>query len=473
VDSSGHALWTIVSQSRQGRSHEHHGLPNQDAYLTKVIEGGRVALAAVADGHGNPKHFRSDVGSRLAVESTVDVLEDFVRDLGASPPSIVKDAAERFLFDRILQEWRKRVLAHWESHPVLDSEAARVVAEKGDDAKVLLTPVSPLVVYGATLLATLHTDRFIIAVQHGDGFIAISDGDGESMKYVRPPDEEDLFRSDSLCQPDSIARANAKVHFQSCTHERPALTLLTTDGFFNAYVNPSVFPTVVLRFAAERKNSDWPECAETSLAAKLDQAFREGMGDDTTVALVYRNPSESPDHFADADSRGQSQLDAAATHLPPSPGPGLAATTAAACSEQGLDTAMEATPESRSTSGYIAATTDAPTICSIEIPDQSPAPCTSADRRAGVNALAYGTALMSAIGISFLLGSDHPFAWRIVEETSRVLARAGVDASPRAIGFACAAFIPVAAYLAMTVLAAVTKRRSQSRLSAALTRPHN
>ena len=51
-----------------GDSHIRKGIVCQDSSGTVVTD--KFAIAVVADGHGSAKHFRSDVGSRIAVKIT-------------------------------------------------------------------------------------------------------------------------------------------------------------------------------------------------------------------------------------------------------------------------------------------------------------------------------------------------------------------------------------------------------------------
>ena len=62
----GQDLWLALTASQRGAAHQAAGLPNQDAVAEHQI-GPDVLVAAVADGHGHRRHFRSARGSQLAV----------------------------------------------------------------------------------------------------------------------------------------------------------------------------------------------------------------------------------------------------------------------------------------------------------------------------------------------------------------------------------------------------------------------
>ena len=51
----------------------------QDSSAHKV--GDNYAIAVVADGHGSKKHFRSNIGSKFAVEATLETIANFYEDV--------------------------------------------------------------------------------------------------------------------------------------------------------------------------------------------------------------------------------------------------------------------------------------------------------------------------------------------------------------------------------------------------------
>ena len=78
--------WQVSGASVRGASHLADGRPNQDA-LAQWPDGTTAvpaALVAIADGHGGARHFRSDVGSRIAVDVTVATLRALVPALDAA-----------------------------------------------------------------------------------------------------------------------------------------------------------------------------------------------------------------------------------------------------------------------------------------------------------------------------------------------------------------------------------------------------
>jgi hypothetical protein len=58
--------WIALTASQRGAAHDASGLPNQDAVQAQSA-GPHALIAAVADGHGHYRHFRSASGAALAV----------------------------------------------------------------------------------------------------------------------------------------------------------------------------------------------------------------------------------------------------------------------------------------------------------------------------------------------------------------------------------------------------------------------
>ena len=69
--------------SCQGESHKADDKPCQDASFSAVYDDG-LAMAIVCDGHGGERYFRSDVGSRLAIEVIRDSVRTFVENVAPS-----------------------------------------------------------------------------------------------------------------------------------------------------------------------------------------------------------------------------------------------------------------------------------------------------------------------------------------------------------------------------------------------------
>ena len=134
--------WQVAGESVRGAAHERNGLPNQDAiYWLPVAGHGSSLVLAVADGHGSARYSRSHIGASLAVESSVQLVQEFLdSQTGAGNLSLTKDATEEWLPRTIVRKWIEVVDEHLNSDPL--------------DA-----PEQNLIAYGSTLLVTAVTEQ--------------------------------------------------------------------------------------------------------------------------------------------------------------------------------------------------------------------------------------------------------------------------------------------------------------------------
>jgi serine/threonine protein phosphatase PrpC len=280
--------WGVLGHSQLGASHVRQGLPNQDAIRFYVLpDGSPPVLLAVADGHGSAKSFRSDVGAVMAVETAVQVCRDFLEGIGDAAPSAVKSAAEQHIPPRIFQAWKRRVTDHWVRNPFSEDELARLADAAGPAARERAARgEQPHVAYGATLLAALLTNEFLICFQLGDGeILAVSDATGEVARAV--PKDESLIANEttSLCQDDAVRHVQCR--FQLFQDRPPGLVLLSTDGYSNSFVSSDAFLKVGTDYL-EMIQTDGADTVGTNLPKWLEEASRDGSGDDITLGIIYR-----------------------------------------------------------------------------------------------------------------------------------------------------------------------------------------
>ncbi len=267
--------WGVLKHRQMGASHERQGLRNQDAVHVFRPPDESAVVLAVADGHGSPKSFRSHEGSRLAVEAAVEVCREFFEEIGnATPPHPqLKGQAEQHIPTQIFENWKRRVFDHLDDSPFTDEERAAVAEE-------------PLVAYGSTLLVALLTNEYLLCFQLGDGeILAVSDV-SETAERVVPKDPALIANeTTSLCQ--DTAPREMRCQFRMFHGSPPALVLLTTDGYPNSFVSPHAF----LKVGQDYLNmirTEGHDVVDNGLPGWLEEASREGSGDDITVGIIYR-----------------------------------------------------------------------------------------------------------------------------------------------------------------------------------------
>src|SRR5690349_7667193 len=261
--------WQVAGQSVRGAAHERNGLPNQDAIHWASSAESSIVLA-VADGHGSARYSRSHIGACLAVESSTQLVQEFLESQAdTSNLSLIKDATEEWLPRALVRKWVEQVNEHLNSDPLGANEME-----------------SGVIAYGSTLLVTAVTEQFVFYLQLGDGEILTV---SESGEVARPLTKDDrLFGNEttSLCAPD--AWRDFRVSFQPLTHSHPALILLSTDGYPHSFRDESGFFKVgsdILNMIREHGLA----MVKDNLAGWLSDSTRAGSGDDVTLGILYVN----------------------------------------------------------------------------------------------------------------------------------------------------------------------------------------
>src|ERR1700728_2590422 len=117
-------------------------MPNQDSAETQELAPAGGTVVAVADGHGHGRHFRSSVGSLLAVRTACAVVDELTAEIGGRP--WVAQAATPLgdkLPEAIVARWRDEVARHLARHPYTPEELS-TLESAGD---------GPEIPYGSTL----------------------------------------------------------------------------------------------------------------------------------------------------------------------------------------------------------------------------------------------------------------------------------------------------------------------------------
>lgn len=262
-----HGIHTTVI----GDSHVKKGTVCQDSSGTVVTD--RFAIAVVADGHGSAKHFRSDVGSRIAVEITTKLLKnymsrpDFQEQFFRHPTFILAQMEKQ-----ILMKWREAVEEYHRENPLTDEEEKRIPeAARGR--------MRTAVIYGSTVLAAVMAEDFSYGMVLGDGGFVVLGADGTLSIPIEDANAHANYTS-SLCNTDAI-------HFFThwYTTERTEALFVSTDGLFKSFASEEDF----LRYHGLLAHMLGDAArTEQSMARNFLKRTREGSGDDISMALVYR-----------------------------------------------------------------------------------------------------------------------------------------------------------------------------------------
>ncbi|MBR0410282.1 MAG: protein phosphatase 2C domain-containing protein [Eubacterium sp.] len=255
-----------------GDSHIKKGIVCQDSSGHYVTDS--FGIAVVADGHGSPKHFRSDVGSKIAVKITTGLLTkymdrpDFKEQFHMHPDFILGQMEKQ-----ILMKWREAVEVYHEENPLSEEEGEKVKVLT-DSGKLLPTAV----IYGSTVLAGVLAQDFAFGLVLGDGGLVVLDGSGSPSMPVEDKNSHANYTS-SLCNTGAVSYFE---HWYSWS--APAALFVSTDGLYKSFASREDFLRyhgLLAHMLSDRENT------MKSLKRNFEKRTREGSGDDISIAAVY------------------------------------------------------------------------------------------------------------------------------------------------------------------------------------------
>jgi len=283
--------WQALRASVRGAAHRRTGLPNQDAVriARRAVANGAddddtpALVLALADGHGSAKCFRSQQGARLAVAVALQTAGSLPL---AAPPSQRKRWAEEQWPVTLVRGWQAAVTRRLERQPLTAAELAAL-----DEHGRQQVEIQPTLAYGSTLLSVIVAPAFILYLQLGDGDLLTVSADGTVARPL-PPDARLIGNeTTSLCAPR--AADDIRVYCQTLAGAPPALILAATDGYANAFRDDAGFRQVAHDLWTMLRD-EGEAAVSPHLHGWLDEASRQGSGDDISVGILWRAPPDGP-----------------------------------------------------------------------------------------------------------------------------------------------------------------------------------
>jgi len=283
--------WRALRASVRGAAHRRSGLPNQDAVRIAPgaradgADGGDAAafVLALADGHGSPKSFRSQQGARLAVAVALQTAGQLPL---AAPPTLRKRWAEEQWPTALVRGWQAGVARKLARRPFTALELG-ALHEPGRRQ----LEANPALAYGSTLLCVVAAPAFILYLQLGDGDLLTVGADGTVGRPL-PPDARLMGNeTTSLCAPRAVDEV--RVYCQTLAGAPPALILAATDGYANAFRDDNGFRQVARDLWAMLRD-EGESAVRPHLRGWLDEASRQGSGDDISVGILWRPEAGGP-----------------------------------------------------------------------------------------------------------------------------------------------------------------------------------
>ncbi|HLI47365.1 MAG TPA: PP2C family serine/threonine-protein phosphatase [Chthonomonas sp.] len=273
--------WKILGTSVQGALHRVRGLPCQDAHLwSSQTESAERLVAALADGHGSARSFRSDIGARFAVETAVEVLGELLKT--DRPPAPLSPKSLQRSAERIVERWREKVRSHFYEHPITAAEL-EALQNEGEVTPRDTLEADPFLIYGTTLLAFVASGYHIALLQIGDGDALVVYRDGQVTRPILKDARHIANETTSLCMEDA-AQEFRFATLNACRNDM-MMIMLSTDGYVNSFVDEKSFFKAATDLAGLLANGR-DEDVKTNLETWLSDTSREGSGDDITVLLI-------------------------------------------------------------------------------------------------------------------------------------------------------------------------------------------
>lgn len=260
--------------SVRGASHLKTNKPVQDYSLSVKCDD--YAIAVVCDGHGADKHFRSEVGSKLAANVAAKQLRNFYRKNNSwnKMQGDLIQKLERIKLAIIL-DWQNEIDEFSKQNPFSEEEL-----KKASPAFLSRKEYDVCQPYGTTLLGALVCKDYYLVLMIGDGAIHKISGNFESEIIEFPGKNEynDAPHSatDSLCEID----AYNKIFFsygQIKENEPIALSLcsdgLTESQFFRTEVELQKKIINYLNYYAEEGIEKATSAIESQLTQITNGAF--------------------------------------------------------------------------------------------------------------------------------------------------------------------------------------------------------
>jgi len=279
--------WSVSGKSLIGPQHIRNGLTNQDAIAWKEASTNKnFVILALADGHGSPKHFRSEDGSRFAVDAALDVLDEVGSfKINGTNISAFRSMINQSVLKKIVHSWISKVQMHFNENPLSDTEkdilskklGAKTAAEIGENLNVKHA-------YGTTLMSILLTQDFCIFAQIGDGDILVV---GEDGKVLKPLPDDDLLGTEtkSLSTEESWNDFRTNL-FSLDSSNMPSLILASTDGYSRSFKDDESFIKIGNEYLTLIKSIGFENVNE-KLGEFLTETTENGSGDDITLGMIY------------------------------------------------------------------------------------------------------------------------------------------------------------------------------------------
>ena len=265
--------------SQIGASHLDSGICEDSS---AVYQDSNMAIACVADGHGDSRCFRANLGSKFAVEIGIQCVKEFVANQPNLDFNDTKEIDKAFvqLKTYILFKWLERTKNHLLAHPIEDREIGLMDHKDYKEYQKEGIFKSYPIIYGSTFILGCVTNGFYFLLQLGDGDAAV-----DNKKFTMPlPEDPRCFGpyTTSLCNDDAI---DSFRHYYA--KGNPKAIMVSTDGLGKSFAEEHRFLDLL---GVIEKNivESGVESAKPELTAFFERLTELGSHDDISLGAIVR-----------------------------------------------------------------------------------------------------------------------------------------------------------------------------------------
>lgn len=198
------------SYTTLGGSHKKRNKPCQDFSSDYTCDD--FSIIAVSDGHGSSKHFRSDVGSKLAAQAGIEEVKRLLEN--DFDFANFKDNSQKIiegLIESVYKRWIDDISNYMTENPFIKEEIPKDLDEDTKE-KFFGTdyPYYYISAYGATLMVGVMAEDYYFAFHIGDGKAVFLYEDGKIEQSI-PWDEACYINVTT-----SLSDINAVDNFRYC-----------------------------------------------------------------------------------------------------------------------------------------------------------------------------------------------------------------------------------------------------------------
>ena len=276
MDSNMYAFHVI----EQGYSHLLANKPCQDYAASHYTND--YAIGIVADGHGSDRYFRSERGSRFAVEVTMAILKEFLSST-KNMMCLPNGDWQKQIAASIISHWNDRIENDKTNEPFTDEELRALT----DSDRQQIEEGKWQSAYGTTLIAILRTKQCFFGLHIGDGKCVTIDSNGNLAQPIPWDDRCFLNQTTSLCDSDAVNL----FRFVYQTENLPIAAFIASDGVDDTYPTDDrlyeFYRTVWTMFR------NYPKSAKDDIQSFLPRMSEQGSHDDISIAGILNPPQKS------------------------------------------------------------------------------------------------------------------------------------------------------------------------------------